>query len=301
MPAATIERAQKPSGGGVDDRSTNRAGVPKPAPRSDPGEPLGLRAQLGATFAAGKRLFRAHVDLAKAELSEIVDEVKRMVALIGAAIGVLVLAGLLFGIGVFLFLGEWLFGSIGWGVLLGTLLLVDIAVVAFLLALDVKAGQLGRAGILALVVGAIVGTVLALDLTHRGWTGLGDVVASYYDASTRTVLLAVGASAGVGAVLGLLARSRGGFGAAIGGLIVGAIVGALVGGLTVISLPSTVGAAIGALVILIVWPALAVRDLIRTGVDGEAIMKKFTPEETIGLTKETIEWVRARVPLAPKS
>ena len=39
----------------------------------------------------------------------------------------------------------------------------------------------------------------------------------------------------------------------------------------------------------------------RTGVDGEAIMKKFTPEETIGLTKETIEWVRARTPLAPKS
>jgi hypothetical protein len=39
----------------------------------------------------------------------------------------------------------------------------------------------------------------------------------------------------------------------------------------------------------------------RTGVDGEALMKRFTPTETIELTKETIEWVRARTPLAPKS
>jgi hypothetical protein len=272
-----------------------------PAARPDSGEPLGLRAQLGATFAAGKRLFRAHVDLAKAELSEIVDEVKRMVALIGAAIGVLVLAGLLFGIGLFLFLGEWLFGSIGWGVLLGTLLLVDVAVVAFLLALDLKGGRVASTFIVALVVGAIVGAILALDLTHRGWAALGDSVASYYDASTRTVLLAIGVSAGVVAVLGFLARIRSGSGAAIGGLILGGIVGTLLGGLTVVSLPPTVGAAIGVLVVLVMWPVLAARDLMRTGVDGEAIMKKFTPDETIELTKETIEWVRARMPLVPKS
>src|SRR5204863_6452370 len=57
-------------GGGVDDRSTNRPEAPKPAGRPDP-EPRGLRAQLAATFTAGKRLFRAHVDLAKSEMSEI--------------------------------------------------------------------------------------------------------------------------------------------------------------------------------------------------------------------------------------
>lgn len=285
----------------MDDQSTNRAGAQPPAGRPDRDQPLGLRGQLGATFAAGKRLFRAHVDLAKSELSEIVDEVKRMVALIGAAIGVVVLAGLLFGIGLFLFLGEWLFGSIGWGVLLGTLLLVDAAAVLVLLALDVKARRLGSSLIVAIIGGAVVGAVLAFDLTHRGWTALGDAVASYYDPSTRTVLLAMGVSAAVLGVLGLIARIRSGAGAAIGGLILGAIVGALVGGLTVISLPPTVGAAIGVLVALILWPILAVRDVMQTGVDGEAIMKKFTPDETIGMTKETIEWVRARMPLAPKS
>jgi len=224
-----------------------------------------------------------------------------MVALIGVAIGVVILAALLFALGLFLFLGEWLFGSIGWGVLLGTLLLVDIAVVAVLLALDVKGAHLGSSLLVALVVGVVVGVVFGLDLTHRGWTALGDYVASYYDASTRTVILAVGSLAGVGAVLGLLARMREGVGSAIGGVILGAILGAVLGGLTVIGMPSTIGAALGVLVALVTWPILAARDLMQTGVDGEAIMKKFTPDETIELTKETIEWVRARVPLAPKS
>jgi hypothetical protein len=289
----------------VDDGSTTRAGASTPAKppanRPNAGQPPGLREQFGATLAAGKRLFRAHVDLAKAEVGEIVDEVKRMVALIGLAIGVVIIAALLFSLGLLLFLGEWLFGSIGWGVLLGTLLLVDIAVVAVLLALDVKGARLGSSLLIALVIGVVVGLVFGLDLTHRGWTALGDQVASYYDASTRTVVLALGASAGVGAVLGLLARMREGVGAAIGGVIVGAIVGLLLGWLTVISVPATIGAALGVLAALIAWPVLAARDVMQTGVDGEAIMKKFTPDETIGLTKETIEWVRARMPLAPKS
>ena len=285
----------------MDDPSTNRPEAPKPAGRPDPEQQRGLRAQVGATFAAGKRLFRAHVDLAKSEMSEIVDEVKRMVALIGAAIGVVVLAGLLFGIGLFLFLGEWLFGSIGWGMLLGTLLLVDVAVVLVLLALDIKGARLGSSLLVALLAGVVVGVVFALDLTHRGWTALGDAVASSYDPSTRTVLLAMGVSAAVVAILGFLATMRNGVGAAIGGVVLGAVVGGLIGGLTVISLPPTVGAAIGVLVLLVLWPILAARDVMQTGIDGEAIMKKFTPDETIGLTKETIEWVRARMPLAPKS
>ncbi len=105
----------------------------------------------------------------------------------------------------------------------------------------------------------------------------------------------------MGGIPGLLNRLSGSVGDAIRGVIVGGILGAVVGGLTVISLPPTVGAALGVLIVLVVWPVLAARDVMRTGVDGEAIMKKFTPDETIGLTKETIEWVRARMPLAPKS
>jgi hypothetical protein len=285
----------------ADDASSMRPGASTPAGRPDFGEPVGLRAQLGSTFAAGKRLLRAHVDLAKAELADIVDEVKRMVALIGAAIGILVVAGLLFLIGGFLFLGEWLFGSIGWGVLLGFLLLADVALVLILLALDVKASRIGSAFVIAAVAGVAVGVLLALNLTNRGWTALGDQVAAAYSPDTRTVLLALGISAAVLGVLGFLVRIRKGIGAAIGGLLVGAVVGALIGGLTVIEIPAQAGVATGVLVTLIAWPILAGRDVMRTGVDGEALARKFTPEATIGLTKETIEWVRARMPLVPKS
>ena len=285
----------------ADDASSMSPGANPLAGRPDSGEPVGLRAQLGATFAAGKRLLRAHVDLAKAELADIVDEVKRMVALIGAAIGILVVAGFLFLIGGVLFLGEWLFGSIGWGVLLGFLLLADVALVLVLLALDVKGRRIGMSFMLAAVAGIVVGTLLALNLTNRGWTALGDQVAAAYNPDTRTVLLALGISAAVLGVLGLLVQLRNGFGAAVGGLIGGAVVGALLGGLTVIEIPAQAGAAVGVLVTLIAWPILAGRDVMRTGVDGEALAKKFTPEATIGLTKETIEWVRARMPLVPKS
>jgi hypothetical protein len=285
----------------ADDASSMSPGANPLAGRPDSGEPVGLRAQLGATFAAGKRLLRAHVDLAKAELADIVDEVKRMVALIGAAIGILVVAGFLLLIGGIMFLGEWLFGSIGWGVLLGFLLLADVALVLVLLALDVTARRIGSAFVVAAVAGILVGALLALNLTNRGWTALGDQVAAAYNPDTRSVLLAIGISAAVLGILGFILQVRNGFGAAIGGLVGGAVVGALIGGLTVIEIPAQAGAAVGVLVALVAWPILAGRDVMRTGVDGEALARKFTPEATIGLTKETIEWVRARMPLAPKS
>lgn len=285
----------------ADDAASMSQAATPPAGIPDAGEPPGLRAQLGTTFAAGKRLLQAHIDLGKAELADIVDEVKRMVALIGAAVGVLVIAGFLLLIGGVLFLGEWLFGSIGWGVLLGFLLLADLALVLVLMALDVKGSRIGSAFAIAAVLGIVVGVVLGLNLTHRGWTALGDQVAAQYNPDTRTVLLALGVSAAVLGVLGFLARIRNGIGAGIGGLLAGAVLGVVIGGVTVIDIPVQVGAAIGVLVTLVAWPILAGRDVMRTGVDGDAIAEKFKPTATMELTKETIEWVRARMPLVPKS
>jgi hypothetical protein len=274
----------------------------RPATGDEPrGEAPGLRSQFGATIEAVKRLLHAHLELAKTEIGEIVGEVKRMVALAGVALGAMVMVGLLLTVGLLLFLGEWLFGSIGWGVLLGTALLIDVAVIALLLALDLKTARLTSSLLVALIVGVGVGLLLGLDLTHRGWTALGDSVAAAYNPDTRAVLLAAGVSAGVLALLGFAGGIRDGFGHAVGRLLVWGIIGLLVGLFTVLSIPPTVGAAVGVLAGLIAWPVVAGRDLLRTGVDGDALAKKFIPEQTIELTKETIEWVRARMPLVPKS
>jgi hypothetical protein len=292
----------KTTGGAVDDDgSTMNAAASTPSGDAATGESPGIRAQFGATIEAGRRLFRAHVDLAKSEIGEIVGEVKRVIALGAVALGALLMVMLLITVGGMLFLGEWLFGSIGRGVVLGTFLLLDVAAMALLLALDVKGGRVTSSLVVALIVGVVVGIVMGLDLTHRGWTAFGDSVASAYDANTRAVLLAVGVSALVLGMLGFATGIRNGFGHAWARLLVWAVIGAFVGMLTVVSIPTTVGAAIGVLVALITWPFLAGRDLARAGVDGDALAKKFIPQQTIDLTKETIEWVRARTPLVPKS
>jgi hypothetical protein len=101
--------------------------------------------------------------------------------------------------------------------------------------------------------------------------------------------------------VGLLIGARGGMGGAVAGLVGGAIVGAVLGAFSAIAFGPQVGAAVGVAVGLIAWPALLGADLARSGVDGEALAAKFTPRQTIDMTKETIEWVRAQTPLGPKS
>jgi hypothetical protein len=269
---------------------------PNPAKPAAAPEAPGLREQLFATKDAARGLVSAHVDLAKAEVGDVLDEVKGIAILAGLAFGVLLLAGLLLPIGLALFVGETLFGSLGWGVLLGSLLLMDIAFMSVLLMI---AGGRGVAAdfLLAVVIGVIVGVVLGLDLTNRGWTLLGDQVAGNLAAGDRPLAVAAAVLAAVGALLGLLSGIRAGFGAAILGAIAGAIAGALLGTLTAVALGPRVGAAIGVTVALILWPAFMGLRVSRQGVDGEKIKARFWPEATIETTKETIEWVRQRMPL----
>jgi hypothetical protein len=147
------------------------------APSRDDGAPLGVRAQLGAVIAAARRLVSAHVGLARAEGGEIMGEVGRVVLLGCIAIAVLLLVGLLFPIGLLLFLGEWIFGSIGWGVLLGSLLLIDIAVFALLLAVRVPTSRLARPGLIALLVGVALGVLAGIALGPRVGVALGVLAA----------------------------------------------------------------------------------------------------------------------------
>lgn len=195
------------------------------------GNPPGLRDQAGSTFRAAKRLLTAHVNLAKAEAGEIAGEVGRMVALIALALGLLLTVGILFLVGLPLFLAEWLLGSIGWGVLLGTFLLIDLAAVVLLGAVGVGKGRQFSAWLVGAILGVALGAVLWT------WTGL----------------------------------------------------------------PQTVDVALGIWLGLVAWPIAAGIFVARSGIDGEALKQRFIPDQTIEMTKETIEWAKARMPLAPKS
>ena len=221
----------------------------------------------------------------------------------GVAIGAAIFAGLLVAIGTPLFLGEWLFGSIGWGILLGLLLMLAIAVAAGVMALDAsRSWGVGGPFLAAAVIGVVVGIVLGLDLTNRAWTAAGDAVAGNIDASYRPLVVAAVSLAIIGGVLGLIAgAAAGGIGAGIAGLVGGAIAGALLGVLTAIATGPRVGAAIGVAVGLMAWIGLMGVDIARHGVDTEELKERFWPDRTIEVTKETIEWARKRMPLMRKS
>jgi hypothetical protein len=250
-----------------------------------------------------KRLVSAHKELAQAELADIADGIKRAAAFVGIAVGAAIFAALLVAIGTPLFLGEWLFGSIGWGIILGLLLMLAIAVASAISALDAKRSWgIGPTLFGGIVVGAVVGVVLGLDLTNRGWTALGDAVAPGLDPSSRPLVLAVVSLAIIGGLLGLISGAvGGGVRAGVGGLVAGGIVGALLGALTAIATGPRVGAAIGVATGLVVWIALMGLDVVRHGVDTDELKQRFWPERTIQAFKETIEWARERMPLSRRS
>ena len=99
-----------------------------------------------------------------------------------------------------LFLGEWLFGSIGWGVLLGTELLIAVAVTAIVVALRVP--RLGFQVLVAVLIGLAVGLVFGVSLTYRLFSALGDAL----NVPTEPGYAAAIAGVVAGAVLGILAR-----------------------------------------------------------------------------------------------
>ncbi len=247
------------------------------------------------------RLVRAHLDLAKAELGEIFDSAKRLAMFVGVAIALVLFAGMLASIGSILWLGEWWFGSIGWGVLLGFELFTALAVTLVMVGLGTGASGQARALVIGIVVAVVIAVLLGMNLPNRGWTALADALQPAVRPEWRILGLAVPITAAVlavvGLVVGLLARR--GVGGTIGLIILGAVVGALLGALSAIDFSPKVAAAIGVAVGLAVWIGLGAFEARKVSFD--ALKERFYPDETIETTKETIEWVRERTPLGRKS
>lgn len=245
-------------------------------------------------------IVRAHIELGKAEAAEIGGEIARSAALGCLAIAGLLFIGLLLPIGLTLFFGEWLFGSMGWGVVLGTLWWMGIAVTAVLVALRVTGVQWSLAG--AFVVAIAFAILFAFRMPRSLWIWIGDQVnvAGTFGTATAPLVgvLVVGI---VGAIVGLALGARRGGGVAIGGLIGGFVLGALLGMFSAINFDRKAGAATGIAIGLLVWPMLMAARLMRVGVDVEDLKQRYYPDETVETAKETWQWVRERTPLGPKS
>ncbi|MGH2465946.1 MAG: hypothetical protein ACRDGI_10840 [Candidatus Limnocylindrales bacterium] len=289
------------------DAQASRAGDPilddPTAPPDAARAPEGLREQLSATIAAAVRIGRAHVALARAELGEVASEGKRVGLLAGIALGLLFFAGLLLPVGLTLFLGEWLFGSIGWGLLLGLELAIGGAVILVLAALYVPGQRIAAQLLVAVVVGIVVAVLLAVDLPNRAFTSLGASTLPSMDPGPRPLVVGLVVGLIVGAVVGIVVGlvRRFGIGGTVGSAIGLAILGLLIGAIVAIDFSLRVAVALGLAVALALWPALVAIDTYRRGLDIDGLKKRFYPRLTIETTKETIEWVRKQRPLGPKS
>ncbi|HEX8959762.1 MAG TPA: hypothetical protein VF770_08060 [Solirubrobacterales bacterium] len=243
---------------------------------------------------------RSHIELGKAEAEAIKGEIAYAAAFVGIAIAVLLLLGIFLPIGLMLFAGEWLFGSIGWGLLLGTELLLAIALTGVITALRLD-GAAAAVGV-AVIAGVVTFIVLGASWPYLLWQRLADTLNLAVDPTVRIWLTAVIAVGAIGALVGLLLGARvGGIGGAIAGIIGGAILGALIGAFLAYDFGWRVGAALGIAVALAAYMGVRGARVASQGVDTETIKLRFWPQQTIDTTRETIEWAKSRNPLAPKS
>ena len=258
-----------------------------------PAPPPGLFASIRSTRDAGVRLATAHLDLAKAEAAAIGDEIKKVAAFAGIAVAVIILAVMLAVIGTALFLGEWLLGSIGWGVLHGLLLFTAIAVSCGLAAVGVSGGRIGRAFVLGLIVAVVVGIALALALPNRAYTSLGESTLPGIEPGVRPLVVGLIVVGAIGLLLGVVAAARGGGVGAVGG---GVVVGLLLGAVSAVDVGPQVGAGVGIALGYVVWIAVMAMDVAASGVDVEGLKARFYPKQTIETSKETLAWLQSKMP-----
>lgn len=258
-----------------------------------------MREELRRVRGAATALARAHLDLLKAELEGILADVKVIAALAGAIVAVALFLSWLLAVGGTLFLGEWLFGSIGWGVVLGGLgsIALIVAIAMALVGSPRHVVTTPLAG--AIVLGVLVAVALGANLVRRGAEQVGTRLRSgpLPDLDPHWAAPLVGVVIGavvLGLVLLVVLGRVGGAGGAFGGLVLGLVAGALIGwgwaGLTF----SWHGAiAIGIAVGLLAWIGLMPLAMVRAGVDPTARFRRLWPRETYESAVETREWLES--------
>jgi hypothetical protein len=301
QPAASAAGGETPGSRGGGDGPTGAAvGWSGGGPTGPDAEAPGLIAQVKATKAAVLGMVRAHIALARAEADAIKGEVAYAAAFAGIAVASLLLLGIFLPIAMMLFLGEWLFGSIGWGILLGTELLIAVAATAVVVGLRLS-GPIPAAAV-GLIAGVVAFIVFGASWFNRLWTTLGANANLAIDAAYRPLVVGIVVVAVIVAVVGFIAGARAaGVGGAIAGLIGGLLAGGLIGAFLCYDFGWRVGAALGFATAYAVYLGVLGGRVAAGGIDVDAIKLRFWPQQTIDTAKETIEWAKARNPLGPKS
>jgi hypothetical protein len=285
----TTERAHDPA-------ASDPGAVPLehgPVERTAPG----VRASLRGVRVAVTALIAAHVTLLKAELEGLVAELKVIAALAGAILVLALFVAQLLAIGGALFVGEWLFGSLGWGIVHGTLLAIALIVATAMLLVETPRRVIVTPLVLALIVGMAVTVALGANLARRGAEQLSAQLRSgplpHLDPAWAPAVVGAAAGAVVLALVGLVLLGRlGGTGGAVAGVVVGAISGGLLGwGWTGLTFSWQGAVAIGVAVGLLTWIALMPAWMLRAEIDPTARFRRLWPRESYAAALETKDWL----------
>jgi hypothetical protein len=200
-------------------------------------------------------------------------------------------------VGTSLFLGEWILGSLGWGVLHGILLLIAIAIACGLAAVGVSGRRLAGAFVLGAIVGLIVGVLMALQIPNQVYTQIGQNVLPNVEPGVRPLVVGAVIFGVVGLIVGTIVAVRGRDGGLRGAAFISAVLlGLIIGAISATTLGAQVGAGIGIAVGYVTWIFLMILDVSRTGIDVEALKARFTPTRTIETSKETLAWLQSKMP-----
>jgi hypothetical protein len=278
---------------------------PDPEPGPEPEEQSaapGVSEAVGGVRAAFMRMLDAHITLLRAELAITGKELGIILGLALGAVVIAVLAAILLYVGSFLFFGELLFGSMGWGIIHGTLLAA--AVVGFV-AINLAGGQVGRYGWGAAIGVAVAVVFAAVLLSNVGNTG-GEAIKDRLSDTFVTEDLPFGEAwlvtlSGlvlgglvaliIAAVIGWRSQLRGGalIGASVAGFLLGGFVGAIWLSTRYAAPDGVLGLAItiGFLTWIIAGAILAAR----AGFDPEARYANLVPRESIAAFEQTKDFM----------
>ncbi len=266
-------------------------------------EAPGLKAAFGRTRASAQQLVSAHVDLLKAELEAAMREVAIIAGLAALALVLALLMLILVWVGTWLFLGEWLFGSMGWGILHGVLFTIALIVP---IGLNLAGGSVGawvRAFVISLVVAIALSVLFASNVLRNSAVWLGEQLQpslSFMPSALPTLGAAVIGALVFAILLLVLLRTGNLLVRVVGGLVLGFVLGAIFGSVTF----DTKGAiAVALTVALIAWITLAALLAVRRGIDSKARYEKLIPRASMAqfaATRAYLEqqWQRQRKKLS---
>jgi hypothetical protein len=271
-----------------------------PPPEEEKAEP-GVGEAIGGVRAAAMRMLDAHIALLRAELQITGKELGIIAGLAGGALVITMLVlGLLY-VGGFLFIGEWLFGSMGWGIIHGTL--VGVAFIG-LAGINLAGGDVrAYAGGAAIGVGVTV-VLAALLLSNVGNEG-GEAVSRWFreelvpdsdlpfGSEWVTTLGGLAIGAIIGGVVALIANWRAQFDHPFGLLLTGLAAGGFVGAIYVSTRYDAVDGVMGMTIMigLLTWVVAGIVLAVRRGFDPEARYANLVPRESLAAFESTKAFV----------